>query len=228
MDTMISPEQFGVLSGILQLASFWAMIRPVAWPRKGRKRQTPHRVSWLGWVCLYQVMFWSTLARGATGSLWIVGAEVVGTGVMFALSLKWGVGSLRLVRVSRSRPWISITTWPDFLVICGTAVGLATWQLTSSPTLGIVFTVVVDTIAALPLIGLLPREPWTVSLLAWGVSGVASLMAVFSVAPGQARVLYLYPLAGLALDAAIVGAILTGYHRVGRERRLLDGARAEQ
>jgi hypothetical protein len=222
----MTPERFGVLSGVLQLASFWTMIRPVVWPKNGRKRQQPHRVSWLGWLCLYQVMFWSSFARGARGSLWIVGAEVLGTLIMFALSLKWGIGSLRLVAISRSRPWITIRSWPDFLVQCGTAAGLAGWQLTSSPSLAIVLTVAVDTIAALPLISLLPREPWTVSCLGWSVSGLASLAAIFSVAHGQPLVLYLYPVAGLALDAVVVATIVTGYQRVGRHSRFLEEAQA--
>jgi hypothetical protein len=223
---MITPEQFGVLSGMLQIASFWTMIRPVAWPKKDHKRQAPHRVSWLGWVCLYQVMFWSSLARGARGSLWVVGAEVLGTLTMFGLSLKWGTGSLRLVGLSPSRRWITVANWSDFLVLCGTAAGLAGWQLTSSPSLGIVFTVAVDTLAALPLIRVLPRAPWTVSLLGWSVSGLASLAAIFSVARGQPIVLYLYPVTGLALDAVVVGAILAGYRRVGRKTRLLEEVQA--
>jgi hypothetical protein len=208
---MFTPGHFGVLSGILQIASFWFMIRPVAWPGPGRERQQPHRVSWLGWAALYQVMWWSSLARGATGSLWIVGAEVIGTVIMLGLAIRWGTGSLRLVQVSRSRPWITTTSWPDLLVLFGTAAALAGWQATSSPSLGIILTVAADTISALPLIGLLLRRPRTVSLAAWSVSGLASLAAVWSVSPGQPLVLYLYPAAGLALDVVVVAAIFAGH-----------------
>lgn len=214
---MITPGQIGIASGVLQIASFWAMIRPVAWPRPGQHRQCPQRVSWLCWVLLYQVMFWSTYARGATGSLWIVGAEVAGTMIMFVLSLRWGAGSLRLVRMSRAAPHLTVTNWPDLLVLVGTAAGLAGWQITASPGIGITCTVAVDTVAALPLIGLLLREPDTVSLPGWGISGLASLAALFSVSPGQPMILYLYPAAGLVLDAVIVGAILTG-HRARRHQ----------
>ena len=153
---VITPGAFGIVSGILQIASFCLMIKPVAWPRRGRKRQQPHRVSWLGWVCLYQVMFWASFARGATGSLWIVGAEVIGTLIMFCLSLKWGEGSLKLTRTSRSgpprelrsdpearEPRITVTSWPDLLVLCFTAAGLAGWQIFSSASLGIIVTVAV-------------------------------------------------------------------------------------
>jgi hypothetical protein len=224
----MTPGQFGIISGLLQLASFWSMIRPVAWPRPGHRRQAPHRISWLGWVCLYQVMFWSSLAGGARGSLWIVGAEVLGTAIMFGLSLKWGAGDLRLMRRTRVRPWLSITSWPDFLVLCGTAAGLLGWQLASSPTLGIVFTVAVDTIAALPLITLLVREPWTVSALGWSISGLASFAAIFSVARHQPLALYLYPVAGLALDAVVVATILVGYRRAGRQPHFLAQAEVQQ
>jgi hypothetical protein len=216
---MIAPEAAGILSGILQIASFAVMIQPVAWPRPGQPRQQPHRVSWLGWVCLYQVMTWASYARGATGSLWIVGAEAVGTLTMFGLSLKWGAGSLRLIRLSRAAPWVAVTSWPDFLVLCGTAAGLASWQLTSSASLGIILTVAVDTVAALPLIGLLLRKPRTVSLPAWAISGLASLAAIFSVAAGQPMVLEMYPAAGLALDVVVVAAILAGYQAAGRHAR---------
>ena len=216
---MITPERFGILSGVLQVASFWTQIRPVAWPRPGRPRQQPHRVSFLGWMALYQVMFWASFFRGATGSLWIVGAEVVGCTTMFGLSLKWGTGSLRIIRISRSAPWVKVTSWPDFLVLCGTAAGLAGWLITSSATLGIILTVAVDTVAALPLIGLLLRKPRTVSLLGWTISGLASAAAIFSVSAGQPLILYLYPVAGLALDAVVVAAILVGYRAAGRRAR---------
>jgi len=226
---MIAPEVAGILSGALQIASFAVMIKPVAWPRPGRRRQQPHRVSWLGWVCLYQVMTWASYARGATGSLWIVAAEAAGTLTMFALSLKWGAGSLRLIRLSRATPWVTVTSWGDFLVLCGTAAGLIGWQITSSASLGIILTVTVDTIAALPLIRLLLRKPRTVSLPAWAISGLASLAAVFSVAAGQPVVLELYPAAGLALDLVVVAAIVAGYQaaaRRARHKRPLTAARS--
>ncbi len=220
---MITPERLGILSGVLQIASFWTQIRPVAWPRPGRPRQQPHKVSFLGWMALYQVMFWASVFRGATGSLWIVGAEVIGCTTMFGLSLKWGTGSLRLIRRTRAAPWVKVTSWPDFLVLCGTAAGLACWLIFSSATLGIILTVAVDTLSALPLIGLLLHKPRTVSLPGWTISGLASLTAIFSVSAGQALVLYLYPVAGLALDAVIVAAILAGYRAAGRRGRHVAG-----
>lgn len=216
---MMPPDVAGIVSGILQIASFAVMIQPVAWPRPGRPRQQPHRVSWLGWVCLYQVMFWASWARGATGSLWIVAAEAVGTMTMFGLSLKWGAGSLRLIRLSRAAPWVTVTSWPDFLVLCGTAAGLIGWQAASSASLGIILTVAVDTVAALPLIRLLLRKPRTVSLAAWAISGLASLAAVFSVATWQPMVLEVYPAAGLALDVVVVAAIAAGYQAAARRAR---------
>ncbi len=193
------------------------MIQPVVWPRKGKRRQQPPRISWLIWVTLYLVMFWASFAARARGSLWIVGAEVVGCSTLFAVALRWGSGSLLLVRVSL-RPGLRVTvaSWPDLLVLLGAAVALAGWQLTSSAALGVVLSVVVDCIAAVPLIGAVWRAPWTGSRLGWASTGLASAAAIFSVAPGSGLALHAYPVAGVALDAVVITVLLAAYDRAGR------------
>lgn len=223
----MTPEQWGVASFILQLASFGFMVQPVAWPRAGRTRQVPPRLSWLIWVLLYQVMFWSTKGAGARGSLWIVGAEVVGTLTMFLLSLKWGAGSLLLLRITRDpgrAPRLAVPSRPELLVFLGAAVSLAGWQLTSSAALGVVLSVAVDTIAAIPLLGVAWRAPWTQSRLGWAVSGLASLAAIFAVAPGQGLVLYAYPVAGVSLDVVVVAVLLAAYYRLAGRKALFRSA----
>jgi len=199
------------VSFIFQLTSFGLMIQAVLLPLPGRERQQPPRLSWLCWALEYQVMYWATRARGAHGSLWIVLAEVLGTSAMFALSIPWGTGSVRPARLSRRPLRITVADWPDLLTLAGTAAGLAGWLAASAPDLGIACTTAVDTIAALPLLRVAWRQPWAVSLLGWSVSGLASLAACYSVAPGQPLMLYLYPVCGAALDAVVVGTQVAGY-----------------
>ena len=134
-----------------------------------------------------------------------------------------GDGSLRLIRRSRAAPWVTITSWPDFLVLCFTAAGLAGWQIFSSASLGIIVTVAVDTRRGAAAHRAAVAQARTVSLPAWAISGLASAAAIFSVSAGQPLVLYLYPVAGLALDAVVVAAILAGYRAAGRRGRHVAG-----
>jgi hypothetical protein len=207
----VTQERWGLLSLALQLASFALMIQPVLLPLPGRRRQQPPRLSWLCWALEYQVMYWATRACGARGSLWIVLAEVIGTSAMFALSVPWGTGSVLPVRLSFRPPRATVADWPDLLTIAGTAAGLAGWLAVSDPAPGIACTTAVDTIAALPLLRVAWRQPQALSCLGWTVSGLASLAACHSVAPGQPLMLYLYPACGTALDAVIVGTQAAGY-----------------
>lgn len=205
---------WGVLSGVLDAVSFAVMIQPVAWPRAGKRRQAPARLSWLVWAGLYQVMFWASAAAGARGSLWIVAVEAAGTAAMLGLSLRWGRGTLAVARVSlRPRLTVAVESWPDLLVVLGAAAALAGWQLTSSASAGVVLSVATDSLAALPLVTAAWRDPLSSSLLGWASTGLASLAAVPSVTSGQPVVLYAYPVSGVVLDTAIAAVLLAARRR---------------
>jgi hypothetical protein len=210
----VTPGHWGAVSGALDAASFALMARPAAWPGKGRRRQAQPRLAWLLWAGLYQVMFWSSAAAGARGSLWLPGVEAAGTLGMCALALTWGSGTLAVIRVTwHGRPSVTVPDRAGLLVLLGAVAALAGWAAAASPAAGVALSVATDCLASVPLVRAAWREPWNCSRVAWAVTGLASVAAIPSVAPGQAAVLYAYPVTGACLDTVIVAVLLAASRR---------------
>ncbi len=185
---------WGVLSGVLGLSAFVPYVLAIL--RKPGKIR-PDRVSYLIWSGQYVVLFAAQFARGARSSLWLIGAVMIGCLVVFALSVPFGTG-----RMTRA----------NAVVVAGVAAALAAWHFTRSPSAAIVLSVAVDMTAGVLAAAKAYRLPGSEPLTAWLISGTAALVNLPAVGHGP-PILYLYPVSGAVIAAAIIGASQLGAAR---------------
>ena len=188
-------EQFwGVLSAVLGLSAFVPYVLAIL--RKPGKIR-PDRTSYLIWSGQYVVLFAAQFARGARSSLWLIGAVMIGCLVISALSVPFGTG-----RITRA----------NAVVVASVAAALAAWYFTSSPSAAIVLMVAVDVTAGVLTAVKAYRLPGSEPLTAWLISGSAALVNLLAVGHGP-QILYLYPVSGAVIAAAIIGAAQRGAAR---------------
>jgi hypothetical protein len=188
-------EQFwGVLSAVLGLSAFVPYVLAIL--RKPGKIR-PDRTSYLIWSGQYVVLFAAQFARGARSSLWLIGAVMIGCLVISALSVPFGTG-----RVTRA----------NAVVVASVAAALAAWYFTSSPSAAIVLMVAVDVTAGALTAVKAYRLPGSEPRTAWLISGTAALVNLLAVGHGP-QILYLYPVSGAVMAAAIIGAAQRGAAR---------------
>jgi hypothetical protein len=90
----------GLLSGALSTAAFMPYIRDTY-----LGRTQPERASWLIWSVLGTIAFLGQVSEGASSSLWLGGAQILGTIAVFLMSLSLGRGVyLQNSSVRSSRP----------------------------------------------------------------------------------------------------------------------------
>jgi len=165
-----------------------------------RRRTTrPHRGAWLIWSVLAVVVFGAQTADGASWSLIILGAEAVGTSVIFALSLRLGSGG-----VSRT----------EQCLIALAGVGVVAWAAADAPIIATACVVAAELIATAMMVPKTWRDPNSETLSTYALASVAGAFAAGSVgAPVPA--LLLYPVHFCLLNGAIAVLIL-------RRRKVLE------
>jgi hypothetical protein len=185
----------GLLAGVLQALAGVPYVRDVF---SGSTR--PHRASWLIWCVLSIIVFLSQRADGARWSLVLVGVQVLGTCLIFLLSLRFGVGGGS----------------PVELALLGLAgLGVVGWQLSGVPVVATGCVVFADLIAVALMLPKTYRDPTSETLSAYLIG---LLSVVFSIAAvGALRLdLLLYPIYLLAADSAVVMLIVSGRRRLRR------------
>jgi hypothetical protein len=185
----------GVLAGLLQALAGVPYIRDVL---GGSTR--PHRATWLIWCVLSLIVFLSQRADGARWSLVLVGVQVIGTWLVFLLSLRRGVGGRSPVEIG-------------LLALAG--LGVLGWQFSGEPAVATGCVVFADLIAVALMLPKTYRDPMSETLSAYLIglaSVVLSVAAVGSLRPD----LLLYPVYLLAADSAVVVLIVTGRRRLRR------------
>jgi hypothetical protein len=103
-------EFLGISSSVVFLAGCFPYIRDIL-----RKTTIPERAPWFIWTVLGIISFFALLAEGATWSLFLIGAFVLGDLLIFGLSLKYGSGGLRK---------------RDLVALVVSGIGLYIWYLT--------------------------------------------------------------------------------------------------
>jgi hypothetical protein len=79
----------GLLAGAMSVADTIPYVRDIL-----RAKTRPHRGTWLIWATLAIVVVLSQRADGASWSLIMVGTDAVLTVLIFALSIRRGVGGV--------------------------------------------------------------------------------------------------------------------------------------
>lgn len=134
--------------------------------------------------------------NSSVGGIWLAAASFVQAVIVWALSLKYGVGGKdRLDAVC--------------FVLC--AVGLVGWILTGESLVGLLTAIVTDLIAVLPSLFKTIRMPHTESWLFYALDTVASVFIMVAT-PFVLRD-QLYPAYLLAINALFVGVIWLVPHR---------------
>lgn len=156
---------FFAFLGILSSLVFIAADLPYAIQTYKRKVQ-PHRVTWFIIFVLNIISFINQAASGASNSLWIFGAAVIGTFSIFILSISRGVGGYSKL---------------DIAALVGAAIGLLLWWLLGTPLASIFSNIVVSIIALVPTYIKSYHNPKSEPKFPWLIAAVSTLLAAISV-----------------------------------------------
>ena len=193
----------GILSAALSVIAYLPYMRDIL-----RGKTHPQRASWLIWTLLSSLAFAAQYAEGATTTLWFAGAQVTGTVTVFLMSITHGKGVF--------------LTRPDERVVWLAIIGLVVWYFTENAAYTLALTITISLLGgSLTVIKAFVR-PSSETLIKWGISVVASSLAILSV--GQVDWLLLaYPLYLFTLNTMIVSAILSGRVAAARSSTLPYG-----
>lgn len=186
-------DLIGLVAGVVGLAGYAPYVRDIL-----AGKTQPDRTSWLIWTLEYAVLCAAQIAKGAGPALWLAGLQFVGVIIVYALSFKYGVGKLDRHKA--------------ILLAC-ICIALSTWFFSSDATLAIWILVAVEATGGLLTALKVYRDPGSETLTMWVLLSVAGGLGVFAIAPGNAGILYLYPVFLIGMGAVIVAASKIGARR---------------
>lgn len=199
-------EWLGLVAGLLGAAAYAPYIRDII---KGAAR--PEQSSWLIWLMEYVVLFAAQVAKGATSTLWLIGLQLAGVAVIFALSLRYGSGGFDRLRQG---------------LVMGVAAALLAWYIAGSATVAIVLLMVVEGVGVALTAVKAYRDPESETMLPWMMIGSAGFLAIFAVGADKDAILYVYPVSLVLMNFAVVGAVRMGYWRMSVRRLRAAGESA--
>jgi hypothetical protein len=171
-----------------------------------RPEVRPERTSWLIWALQYVAYFAAQLTEGGTrGSLWLVGEELAGVLVIYALSLRYGIGG-RLIRRARHHRRAGRRLTPAGLLLAGVCAALTAWSLTRSAAVAVLLLSAVELAGAAPTVAKMYRLPGSEPKTTWLLVGVAGVLAVPALGTRPPAVLYAYPATLIITGAGVVAA----------------------
>ncbi len=151
----------GILSGVAILLSFVPYIRDIF-----LNKTKPERISWLIWAILGSISFSSLLAKGASYSLILPGAQAIGDLFIFILAIKYGLGGF-LKR--------------DILALIAAGVGLILWYITDEPAVALFVAIFIDATGAVLTAIKTYENPTTETVSSWVLTFLGGLFGVVAV-----------------------------------------------
>ena len=197
---MLFQSLVGGVAGIIAFSAYVIYIIAVL---KGTT--TPSRATWFIWSVLGIIIGLSYFFSGARTTIWVPLGEVLGPLVIAILAIKYGEGG-----------WTKL----DRFCIFGSAISLALWGISGSPIVGLLSSVTVDIIAAIPTIVKSYKRPDGEDKLAWTMTFVANFLNLFAIDRWVFAVL-LYPIYSSIVDGTITALL---YRRVRNTVRWLKNA----
>jgi hypothetical protein len=191
----------GILAGAVAVADTIPYIRDTL---RGRTR--PHRGTWLIWASLATVVVLSQHADGGTWSVIMAATTAVLTGLIFALSIRRGVGGL---------------TARELVMIAIAGGGVAGWLIADEPIVATVCVVVADLIGAAMMVPKTYRDPGSETLVTFALASVSGALAAGAVGALDVSLL-LYPVYYCVANAAI--ALLIHHRRAVLAAPVISGA----
>lgn len=143
-----------------------------------KKKTVPARATWFIWGILLTIAFFAQISEGGTWSLITTAIDWLGVILIFALSIKYGVGGTKRI---------------DIFALIGAGVGLLIWYLTSNALYALLITIFVDFMGALPTLIKAYKEPETETWYAYLICGVGGILGALSVGSFDFS-LYIFPL----------------------------------
>jgi hypothetical protein len=186
-------ELLGIASGVIGIAGYVPYVRDIL-----RRSTQPDRISWLIWALEYAMLLAAQSAKGATSSLWLGGLQLVGVIIVFALSFKFGVGRL--------------DRYKAILLACICAA-LATWLSASNAVIAIIILLGVESTGVALTVAKVYQQPNSETLSTWFLISIAGAIGITAVQPGQAGVLYLYPIFLIFVGITVISASYLGAQR---------------
>lgn len=186
-------EILGLFAGIIGLVGYIPYIRDTV-----SRSTKPDRISWLIWAFEYTVLFLAQAAQHATGSLWLVGLQLLGVLIVSVLSLRYGVGG--------------IDKRKGLLIVC-VCIAMALWYFTKDPSIATYILLLVEVTGVILTAIKVYREPGSETLTMWVLTGVAGALGVPAVGQGAPIALYAYPIALVLMCSCVVGANFLAEHK---------------
>jgi len=186
---MTTLQFFGYLSAIVNIVALIPYIRDIL---KGKTK--PERASWFIWTILGIIAFLSQLAKGATNSLWLVGASVFGAFVIAVLSLRYGTGGF----TKRDKISLSIA-----------GLGILLWFFTKEASLALYITILVNSVGSYLTTIKAFTHPNSETLSTWILATFSGIFSALSVGK-LSFILLIYPLYVVIANFLVVIAILLG------------------
>ncbi len=157
-----------------------------------KKRTKPHQLSWLVFVIMNGIVFFSQYFAGGRASVLISLTFFVGSLIIFLLSLKYGIRD--------SSRW-------DRLLFVFTLYTIGIWYITKSNATAIWLTLIIDLAATTMTILKIKAEPNSEDPLPWTVAVVAYVFTILTLIGKPLSILYVRPFYGLIGDVALVAFI---------------------
>lgn len=173
---------FSFLAGALLVIGYIPYIYAIL--RQGTK---PSKASWVIWSTLDVVMLASMYAKDVINGQ-IIGA-VMGSLIVVVLSFRYGTPG-----------WTRL----DKFCIIGTFVGIVLWQLLDNAMIGLLMSLSLVCVGAIPTAVSVWKEPRNESKLAWGFGVVSSACAVLSISQWTLASIS-QPIVFLVLNAVVLG-----------------------
>jgi hypothetical protein len=183
----------GYLSGIVVLIGYVPYIKDTV-----TNKTKPQRASWLIWLVLGGIAFFSQLSEGANNSLWLPGMQTLTVLVVFILSIKNGVGGYSKL---------------DKFSLFMASGGLIVWAMTKEPVFALGITIFVDMIGSVLSVIKSYKDPGSETIVTWIFDGLAGLLTLFAVGSID-MVLLIYPLYMFLANLAVVVAIILGKRKI--------------
>lgn len=182
-------------AAISTVIAVYSIIPYVTEVIKGNTR--PHQLSWLVFVIMNGIVFFSQYFEGGRGSILIALAFFVGSLLVLGLSFRYGTRDT--------------SKW-DKLLFGFALITIVVWFLTRSNATAIWLTLIIDVAATSMIILKLRSQPRSESAKPWIIATCAYVFSCLSLIGTPVGILYVRPIYGLVCDVAIVAAIYY-YHK---------------
>jgi len=191
---------FLIFAAVLMIISAYPYIRDIL-----RGKTKPNIVSWITWTLLSGIATAAAITAGEYAAASFTAAVAVETILIVILGVRRGY-----------------VKYGSFEIICqvGAVIGIILWQVFDSPAVGVVATVVVDLIGALPTVVHSWRKPGEETASTYVLAAIAGCFAVAAL-PDYNWVSLPYTLYILVIDV-VFAAIIIG-RRTGIRDRTKDG-----